>query len=110
VVQFSALGSSPGGALPILSRWRRILRTSGGSVMSAMSFISEPHRGQSIGSTSYAFAISLAQADRQAACGTVGSGCAGTGSMWDWRHPRGAARRMWGHACQRTLHREEYNP
>ena len=31
--------SIPGGALPILSRWRRILRTPGGSVMSAMSFI-----------------------------------------------------------------------
>jgi hypothetical protein len=82
--------------------------------MSAMSFISEPHRGQSMGSTSYSFAISLAQAERQAACGTVvgsvASVCAGTGSMWDWRHPRGAARTMEGHACHRALHREEYNP
>jgi hypothetical protein len=43
---FSALASSPGGALPILSRWRRIVRTSAGSMMTAMSLISEPHRGQ----------------------------------------------------------------
>ena len=50
--QFSELESSPGGALPILRRWRRILRTSGGSVMSAMSFISDPQWAQINGSTS----------------------------------------------------------
>jgi hypothetical protein len=70
-VQFSALGSSPGDALPILTRWRRILRTSAGSVMIAMRFISDPHRGQSKGSTSQTFAISRAQAELQAACDTV---------------------------------------
>ena len=26
--------------------------------------------------------------------------------MWDLRHPLGTARRMWGHACHRALHRE----
>jgi len=51
--------------------------------MSAMSFISEPHRGQSMGSTSYTFAISLAQADRQAACGTRG-GLRGVGLRRHW--------------------------
>jgi hypothetical protein len=70
-VQFSAHRSSPGGALPILSRWCRIVRTSAGSVISAMSLNSDPHRGQSKESTSETFTISLAQAERQAACGTV---------------------------------------
>jgi hypothetical protein len=50
--QFNELESSPGGALPILRRWRRILRTSGGSVMTAMSFISDPQWAQINGSTS----------------------------------------------------------
>jgi hypothetical protein len=52
------LGSRSGGALPVLMRWRRILRTSAGSMMTAMSFISQPHRGQTRGSTWYTFAIS----------------------------------------------------
>jgi len=36
-----------------------------------MSFISKPYRGQSIGSISYTFAISHAEAERQATCRTV---------------------------------------
>lgn len=54
---FRELGSRPGGGLAILMRWRRILRTSEGSVMTAMSFISDPQRGHINGSTSYTFAI-----------------------------------------------------
>ena len=70
-IQFSVLGSSPGGALPILTRRRRIVRTSAESVMTAMSLISEPHRGQTNGLISYTYAISLAHAERPAACDTV---------------------------------------
>ena len=55
-------GIEPRRSLPILSRWRRILRTSGGSVMSAMSFISEPHRGQAMASSSHTLASSRARA------------------------------------------------
>ena len=72
--------------------------------MSAMSFIFEPHRGQSMGSPLYTFAISLAQAgsgrflrngcrprERQAACnivvGFVASVGGDIGSAWDFRHP-----------------------
>ena len=62
---------SPGGALPILMRWRRILATSAGLVMTAMSFISDRQRGQISGSTSYTFAIGLAHAERQVRCVTV---------------------------------------
>jgi hypothetical protein len=36
------LGSRSGGALAVLMRWRRILPTSGASLMTAMSFISDP--------------------------------------------------------------------
>ncbi len=39
----SKLESRPEGALPILMRWRRILPTSTGSVMTVMSYISDPH-------------------------------------------------------------------
>jgi len=45
-VQFSEFGSSPGGALPMLTRWRRILRTSEGSVMTAIRLIAFSQRGQ----------------------------------------------------------------
>ena len=45
--QSRELESKPGGALPILMRWRRILQTSEGSVTTAMSFISDPQRGRS---------------------------------------------------------------
>ncbi len=36
----------PGGATPVLMRCRRILRTSGGSVMTASTFMGEPQRLQ----------------------------------------------------------------
>jgi hypothetical protein len=39
--------------------------------MIAMSFISDPQRGQISGSTSYTFAISVAHAERQTRGGTV---------------------------------------
>jgi hypothetical protein len=87
-----------------------------GSVMTAMGLFSNPHRGQSNGlslsasrppsprasapagpglppwgSILYTFAISLAQAERQAACGTVAgsvaSACVDMGSARDCRHP-----------------------
>jgi len=41
-VQFNDAASDPGGALPISRRWRRVLRTSTGSVIKAMTFVSEP--------------------------------------------------------------------
>ena len=52
--------------------------------MTAMSFISDPQRGQISGSTSYTLAISLAHAERQARWGTVCAvGCpASVGSCW----------------------------
>jgi hypothetical protein len=122
-----ALGSSPGGTRPILSRWRRILRTPAESVMTAMSLISDPHRGQSNGlslsasrpavppwgSISYTFALSLAHAERQAACDTVEapwlwpegtSASRGTAATHWGRHARRVARdasaRCIGDACQ----------
>ncbi len=44
--------SRPGGATPVLIRCRRILRTSGGSVMTASTFMGEPQRLQRRASTS----------------------------------------------------------
>ena len=60
----SAASCSPGGAAPVLMRWRRILRTCWGSVMTARTRIWEPQRVQRKGSTSYTFASSRAQAER----------------------------------------------
>jgi hypothetical protein len=56
--------------------------------------IFEEHRGQTNGSTSYTFAINLAQADRQQDWGTEGQEGCGEGSVWlpSWVffHPAGA--------------------
>ena len=45
-VQLTADGSSPGGAAPVLIRWRRILRTWWGSVMTGRTRMGEPQRLQ----------------------------------------------------------------
>ena len=54
--------------------------------MTAMSFISDPQRGHINGSTSYTFAINLAQAERQARGGTVRVcfGVGPEGESWGW--------------------------
>jgi len=82
--------------------------------MTAMSFIWDPQRGHISGSTSYTFAISLAQAERQARCGMVcavecprsAGGCSGCEAL----QAVGATRATWGQRCHRALQREEYNP
>ena len=82
--------------------------------MTAMSFISDPQRGQISGSTSYTFAISLAHAELQALRGTVSVlfGVGSEGNSWGWEsfQAAGARRATWGKVCQRALQREEYNP
>ena len=82
--------------------------------MTAMSFISDPQRGQISGSTSYTFAISLAHAERQARWGTVSVGRVLVQKVtpWAWEsfQAAGARRATWGKRCQRALHREEYKP
>ena len=50
--QLRRSGSNPGGDRPILTRCRRIRPSSSGFSMMAMTFISVPHFGHSIGSTS----------------------------------------------------------
>jgi len=50
--QLSEAGSNPGGERPILTRWRRIFRTSSGTVMTARIRIGAEQRGQTNGSTS----------------------------------------------------------
>jgi hypothetical protein len=49
--QFSDAGSRPGGGFAILTRWRRILSTCGGSVMTASTLMGWPQREQVRGST-----------------------------------------------------------
>ena len=82
--------------------------------MTAMSFISDPQRGQAMTCNSYTFAISLAHEERQAPCGTVSVlfGVGSEGNSWGWEsfQAAGARRATWGKRCQRALHREEYNP
>ncbi len=46
--------SRPGGAAPVLMRWRRILRICGGSVMTARTRIGEPQRRQRSGLSLFA--------------------------------------------------------
>ena len=50
VVQLSEFVSNSGGPLLILTKWRRIRLISSGSSMTAMTFILEPHLGQTNGS------------------------------------------------------------
>jgi hypothetical protein len=50
--------------------------------MTARICIFEEQRGQTMGSTSYTFAISLAQAERQQDSGTEGQEGWGDGSAW----------------------------
>ena len=82
--------------------------------MTAMSFISDPQRGQVSGSTSSTFVIGLAYAERQARRGTVSVlfGVGSEGNPWGWEsfQAAGARRATWGRCCQRALHREEYKP
>jgi hypothetical protein len=79
--------------------------------MTAMSFISDAQRGHISGSTSYTFAISLAQAERQARCGTdsVWFGAGSEGESWGWEsfQAAGARRATWGKregGLDRSLH------
>ena len=65
---------SPGGGLPVFARWRRIFLTSSGSVIIARILMGEPQRPQTIGSTSYTFAIRRAHATLRSAEQTERSG------------------------------------
>jgi hypothetical protein len=64
-----------------LMRWRRIFLTSAGSMITARIRIFEEQRGQTIGSISLTFAISLAHAERQADSGTLDEGGCGEESV-----------------------------
>ncbi len=82
--------------------------------MTAMSFISDPQRGQTNGSTSYTFAMSLAHAERQALCGTVCvlSGLSSAGSCWGCeslrnQHERNFAQGGRTGRCQRHVTRNQ---
>jgi len=62
--QFNEVGSNPGGDRPTFTRSRRIFVTSSGSVITAITFMGEWQCRHSSGSTSYTWAISLAQVQR----------------------------------------------
>jgi hypothetical protein len=53
ITRFNEAGSKPGGERPIFTRWRRILRSSSGSVITARIRIGAEHGRQTNGSTSY---------------------------------------------------------
>ena len=61
---YTKFGFSPGGDRPIFTRCRKIFLTSSGSVITAITFIGAWQRGHSSGSTSYTWAISLAQVEQ----------------------------------------------
>ena len=54
-----------------MTRWRRIVITSTGSVMTARMRMRDEQRGHTNGPISYTFAMSLAHAERHAGSGTV---------------------------------------
>jgi len=95
----------------------RILRTSGGSVMIAMTLISDPHRGQSKGLSQLRASAPAGQGlppqgeERQAALDTpsigVGAESAGRFAGRESRQPAGATRARWGQLCHCALHREK---
>ena len=111
---YPKLGSKPGGERPILTRCRRILFTSSGSVITARIPIGEPHRGQVRGSTSYTSAMSLAHVER--AClpeteegdgSTEGAAASGACARSAF-HPAGASRATCGISSHLPLVREAY--
>jgi hypothetical protein len=101
-----------------LMRWRRILRTCWGLVMTARTRIWEPQRVQRKGSTSYTFASSRAQAERDSVADTDRFGVSWEAvprrragcPWWSFCHPSGASRARWGWRDHVPREREEYKP
>ena len=118
-VQLRQSGSKPGGALPIFTRWPSIRLISSGSSMTAITFISAPHFGQTSGSTSYSFASSLTHARLRALTLTSSpspsgsnSGPSGSGTTvgCEALQPAGARSAAYGIRSHRPFVREAYSP